>query len=40
LIRLSLNDARWEPIAPLLPGKDGDPGRLGADNRLFLEGVL
>jgi transposase len=25
---------------PLLPGKPGDPGRSGADNRLFLEAVL
>ena len=40
MIRLLLNDAQWERIAPLLPGKDGDPGRSGADNRLFIEGVL
>jgi transposase len=40
LIRLLLNDAQWERIAPLLPGKEGDPGRSGADNRLFIEGVL
>ncbi len=25
---------------PLLPGKAGDPGRTGADNRLFVNGVL
>ena len=40
MIRLLLNDTQWERIAPLLPGKDGDPGRSGTDNRLFLEGVL
>jgi transposase len=40
LIRLVLRDDQWERIAPLLPGKEGDPGRSGQDNRLFLEGVL
>jgi transposase len=35
-----LSDEQWERIAPLLPGKDGDPGRSGRDNRLFVEGVL
>ncbi len=35
-----LSDAQWERIAPLLPGKKGDPGRSGEDNRLFVEGVL
>ena len=35
-----LSDEQWERIAPLLPGKPGDPGRSGADNRLFLEAVL
>ena len=35
-----LDDEQWERIAPLLPGKKGDPGRSGADNRLFLEAVL
>lgn len=35
-----LSDAQWQRIAPLLPGKDGDPGRSGEDNRLFLEAVL
>ena len=38
--RAVLNDAQWERIAPLLPGKVGDPGRSGDDNRLFLEAVL
>ena len=27
-------------MAPLVPGKPGDPGRSGGDNRLFLEAVL
>lgn len=35
-----LNDAQWGRIAPLLPGKVGDPGRSGEDNRLFVEAVL
>ena len=38
--RLVLKDEQWARIAPLLPGKAGDPGRSGADNRLFLEAVL
>ncbi len=38
--RYELGDAQWERIAPLLPGKAGDPGRTGADNRLFVNGVL
>lgn len=38
--RYELSDAQWERIAPLLPGKASDPGRTGADNRLFLNGVL
>jgi transposase len=40
LIRTVLKDTQWERIAPLLPGKDGDPGRSGQDNRLFVEAVL
>ena len=35
-----LNDEQWERIAPLLPGKEGDPGRTGENNRLFVEAVL
>jgi transposase len=35
-----LNDEHWQRIAPLLPGKAGDPGRRGVDNRLFVEAVL
>ena len=40
MIRWALSDAQWERVAPLLPGKVGDPGRSGKDNRLFLEAVL
>ena len=35
-----LRDEQWERIAPLLPGKVGDPGRSATDNRLFVEAVL
>lgn len=38
--RYELSDAQWERIRDLLPGKAGDPGRRGADNRLFVNGVL
>ncbi len=40
LVRRVLRDVQWERIAPLLPGKAGDPGRTGADNRGFVEAVL
>lgn len=40
MIRTVLTDEQWERIAPLLPGKKGDPGRAGKDNRRFVEGVL
>src|SRR3954449_4381446 len=38
--RMVLRDDQWERIARLVPGKVGDPGRSGADNRLFVEAVL
>jgi transposase len=38
--RYELTAMQWERIAPLLPGKAGDPGRSAADNRLFVDGVL
>ena len=38
--RSCLSDAQWNQIAHLLPGKPGDPGRSGADNRRFVEAVL
>ncbi len=38
--RYELSPVQWERIAPLLPGKAGDPGRTALDNRLFVNGVL
>src|SRR3954449_9889711 len=38
--RMVLRDDQWERIASLVPGKVGDPGRSGADNRLFVDAVL
>jgi putative transposase len=38
--RYELCDEQWVRIADLLPGKVGDPGRTGADNRQFVNGVL
>lgn len=40
MIRKVLKDSQWDRVAPLLPGKPGDPGRSAADNRLFVEAVL
>ncbi len=37
LRRRTLTDAQWARIEPLVPGKAGDPGRSGADNRLFID---
>ena len=38
--RYELSAGQWRLIEGLLPGKAGDPGRTGADNRLFVNGVL
>ena len=38
--RLVLSDQDWSIIEPFCPGKVGDVGRTGKDNRLFLEAVL
>lgn len=38
--RIMITDPLWRRIAPLLPGKVGDPGRSADNNRLFVEGVL
>ena len=38
--RHALTDAQWDRIKGLLPGKEGDPGRTAADNRLFVDAVL
>ena len=38
--RYELSEAQWLKIESLLPGKAGDPGRSGKDNRLFVNAVL
>jgi len=40
LIRRELKDAQWARIEKLVPGKEGDKGRHGADNRWFVDAVL
>jgi len=40
LSRRTLSDAQWQRIEGLLRGKEGDPGRSGEDNRLFVDAVL
>ncbi len=38
--RYELSDRQWDRVRELLPGKIGDPGRSGRDNRQFVNGVL
>lgn len=38
--RYELSNEQWRRIEHLLPGKKGDPGRTGDDNRLFVNAVL
>jgi len=38
--RYELTSEQWERIASLVPGKQGDPGRSGRNNRQFVNGVL
>lgn len=38
--RRTLRDGQWERIALLVPGKAGDSGATGKDNRLFVDAVL
>ena len=38
--RRTLSDAQWARIEHLLPGKVGDRGCSGMDNRLFIDGIL
>jgi putative transposase len=38
--RYELSAGQWQRVSDLLPGKAGDPGRTGADNRLFVNAVL
>jgi len=40
LIRRQLTNAQWRRIERLVPGKEGDKGRHGEDNRLFVDAVL
>ena len=40
LIRRELSDVQWARISQLVPGKEGDKGRAGEDNRLFVDAVL
>lgn len=40
LIRRELTDVQWARIESLVPGKKGDRGRAGKDNRLFVDAVL
>ena len=38
--RYELSDRQWRLICEMVPGKAGDPGRTGGDNRLFVNAVL
>jgi putative transposase len=40
LIRRELTEAQWRRIERLVPGKEGDKGRHGEDNRRFVDAVL
>jgi transposase len=40
LIRRELTDAQWRRIEQLVPGKKGDRGQAGEDNRRFVDAVL
>lgn len=40
MIRRELTDEHWKRIERLVPGKKGDKGRAGEDNRLFVDAVL
>ena len=40
MVRKRLRDDQWNRIEAMLPGKVGDRGRTGENNRLFVEAVL
>ena len=40
MVRKILRNDQWTRIEEMLPGKVGDRGRSGEDNRLFVEAVL
>jgi transposase len=35
-----LSDSQWNKIKDIPPGKPGDPGRTGCDNRRFVEALM
>ena len=38
--RYELTDEEWDRIEAMLPGREGDPGGRGEDNRLFVNAVI
>ncbi|MFQ6019100.1 MAG: transposase, partial [Kiloniellaceae bacterium] len=40
MYRHGLSDRQWERIKDRVPGKAGERGRTGKDNRLFVDAVL
>jgi transposase len=38
--RHAISDADWDRIKDVLPGRPGETGWLGRDNRLFIDAVL
>jgi transposase len=38
--RYELTDEEWNRIDHLLPGREGDPGAHGEDNRLFVNAII
>lgn len=38
--RHELTDEQWKRIESLLPGREGDPGRTGTDNRNFVNAIF
>ena len=38
--RQELTRAQWKAIRGIIPGKDGDPGRSGTNNRMSVEGMI
>jgi len=38
--RHEITDAQWKRLEPLLPGREGTPGKRARDNRAFLNAVV
>lgn len=38
--RHTISDEQWDAIKDFMPGKEGDPGASGKDNRLFINAVM